>query len=798
MRAASYLLLGVALLGWTTDDVFAEPCIVYTPTECWFNLPSDPKQEPIAYPKCAFHTCEFDQAASMRCPFPSKGTFSTVELDSCPDFMKVEERSLPDCTSACCGGVVPGTFKNSTTDPAVRDYVADDAAKCTYVDYRRAEIVEKLLGENIDIVVAGDSMMRQNYLRLLQLMRGRRRIFDYRVHTHASYSYCDELDTFKTASYLADMKQPEKQYLTDVIPQFFARDDSDPEFAKCTRGVGRLDFLHAPLFATHGLSVQAYLKTASPTRRLIVLSYVGVWTKVARIPGHYIQTLERVAAHRAGGVVLSLSVPTFRELRVADRAKKYRERNFKMREWVQLQEGRAGFIDYESLSLMDNAPPTTAHDKHYMCYVTWPQEGRGGPKTATFRSKLLKKNSFRERLYDNPIGNVWMTEDGHCYDEMNRALWKVAFNAIMQTDTSEEDNFLLPRAFDNVVPPIYARGNLKGKTIGELATLELEKSSTVAAAEGGAAAREDGSEVKDDAVAVDPVAADADAAANNSASGNDIGGSNSRADRGTGSSRSSSKNSSSARIGSLKDQSSRISVRSKGRDDSGDITRSKSGGASTAAEALRRSSDRSESFNTEDTLDEKGSSNQGSATPDDSVNRNNDSRSQAAGLESLRGESDNLDASTAGVDLASEEGGDWEEDDNEAVDDAAPEEAPRQQLSGAPRRSAGSSLFKSAIGSIGRVAGTFGADSQEGGGSYSGDEDAADDAMADDQEEGDEDGGDLAGAGAMDSLGSQFKSGASVFSPKAASLVSGNPTELLDTNSESSPIFPRGDARSRD
>lgn len=61
------------------------------------------------------------------------------------------------------------------------------------------------------------------------------------------------------------------------------------------------------------------------------------------------------------------------QLRVAAKASKYRERNFKMREWVQLQEGRAGFIDYESLSLMDNAPPTTAHDKHYMCYVTWPQ-----------------------------------------------------------------------------------------------------------------------------------------------------------------------------------------------------------------------------------------------------------------------------------------------------------------------------------------------------------------------------------------------------------------------------------------
>jgi hypothetical protein len=65
-----------------------------------------------------------------------------------------------------------------------------------------------------------------------------------------------------------------------VIPEFFARHDDHPQFAKCTRGVGRFDFLHAPLFATHGISIEAYLKTASPKRRLVVMSYVGVWTKV--------------------------------------------------------------------------------------------------------------------------------------------------------------------------------------------------------------------------------------------------------------------------------------------------------------------------------------------------------------------------------------------------------------------------------------------------------------------------------------------------------------------------------------
>ena len=43
------------------------------------------------------------------------------------------------------------------------------------------QVVNKLLGGRIDIVVAGDSMMRQLYTRLVQMLRGRRRVFDYRV-----------------------------------------------------------------------------------------------------------------------------------------------------------------------------------------------------------------------------------------------------------------------------------------------------------------------------------------------------------------------------------------------------------------------------------------------------------------------------------------------------------------------------------------------------------------------------------------------------------------------------------------
>ena len=50
-----------------------------------------------------------------------------------------------------------------------------------------------------------------------------------------------------------------------------------------------------------------------------------------------------------------------------------------------------------------------------------------------------------------------MPAAGECYDEMNRALWMVGFNTIMQATVSKGGDFELPRAFETIPPPIYAR-----------------------------------------------------------------------------------------------------------------------------------------------------------------------------------------------------------------------------------------------------------------------------------------------------------------------------------------------------
>ncbi len=41
-------------------------------------------------------------------------------------------------------------------------------------------------------------------------------------------------------------------------------------------------------------------------------------------------------------------------------------------------------------------------------------------------------NWFRDRHYGAPLVGVYMTEDGQCFDEMNRNVWRLAFNAIVK------------------------------------------------------------------------------------------------------------------------------------------------------------------------------------------------------------------------------------------------------------------------------------------------------------------------------------------------------------------------------
>lgn len=79
------------------------------------------------------------------------------------------------------------------------------------------------------------------------------------------------------------MRPAGKDYLLDSVPEFFAP-VSEPlpaGLASCSRTPARVDFLHAPLFSYQMDVLRQYVETMrQPGRELIVITYIGVWTKV--------------------------------------------------------------------------------------------------------------------------------------------------------------------------------------------------------------------------------------------------------------------------------------------------------------------------------------------------------------------------------------------------------------------------------------------------------------------------------------------------------------------------------------
>lgn len=79
------------------------------------------------------------------------------------------------------------------------------------------------------------------------------------------------------------MRTAGKDYLLDSIPGFFApvAEPLAAGLGACSRTPARVDFLHAPLFSYQTDVLRQYVATMrQPGRELIVVTYIGVWTKV--------------------------------------------------------------------------------------------------------------------------------------------------------------------------------------------------------------------------------------------------------------------------------------------------------------------------------------------------------------------------------------------------------------------------------------------------------------------------------------------------------------------------------------
>jgi hypothetical protein len=324
---------------------------------------------------------------------------------------------------------------------------------------------------NSPVVVAGDSMMRQFFLRLVMMMRGQKRLVDYHQHAHAMYAVCREADVFRlsTNNRNETSVSPNDGYLIDKIGPFFGVRGGPgtlmarAAMSKCSRSPAQFHYMHLPTFDQQTKGLKEYLRsTGAAMVKPIYLVSVGYWTHADSVPQDYLDALEVLA--ETGSKVIVVSVPTVRVVD-EDHRRAYAARNAFMKAWVTDKttdttadktaaaagekigddeedldldhlgpptttntKTKFAFLDYDALSLADHPPPGGADNNwHYMCAIAWLRNVRVDHSPEGM-------NEFGEpvsQIYQGKVERVMSTEDETCGDEMNRMLWQVAWNMIL-------------------------------------------------------------------------------------------------------------------------------------------------------------------------------------------------------------------------------------------------------------------------------------------------------------------------------------------------------------------------------
>jgi hypothetical protein len=382
---------------------------------------------------------------NTRCGFPETGTYSYLPGTSgCPDpFMSMSRAGPSPCGARCCRPDHDGDFTPFGAIPGIgtpRHTFQPTDAQCRYAELSRGQVLHYLRTHGSDVVVAGDSMMRQFYLRLVMMMRGQPRLLDYHLHAHAQYAVCGEADAFRISapSSNASHINPDFSYMNNRVPAFF-RAEVGPgalalrrAMARCSRRPVELHYMHAPRFKGQATSLARYFDAAQPGSSPVLLVGVGYWENGGEVPQQYLETLAELRT-RARKVFV-VSIPTVR-VPVPERAEWYRERNTFMRAWVEAQGEPFAFLDYDGIGRAAHPPPGGANNNwHYMCSLAWrvnctacdlvqiDRSNRGGGEDGITPTEQIPRGS---------VEGLYASDDGQCTDEMNRNLWQVVFNALV-------------------------------------------------------------------------------------------------------------------------------------------------------------------------------------------------------------------------------------------------------------------------------------------------------------------------------------------------------------------------------
>jgi hypothetical protein len=397
------------------------------------------------------------------CGFPETGSYSysysydqQKSMNPCDDTFMSMRRTLkkaPACsdTGRCCrSDFSPGMFVPRGpipgAEPALRYTYQPVEADCRYENITRGQVSHALRHQGSPLVVFGDSMMRQLFLRLVFLMRGQQRLLDPHLQTHAQYLVCKEADAFRVfqASPNGSLTDTTSEDLLVGLPSFFSMEKGPglkaarQSVSRCSRTPMRLDFVWSPLYGQQAKMMGTYLAAVPAGVKPVLISSVGYWESNNNISNSYLNALKEAATAKAARKIFIVSVPTVKvgaaPVGGREREAKLREKNEFMKLWTEKQGPMFSFVDFDALSRAAIRPPGGGGiDKHYICSLLWKRPCKGCPAILIDRrAGVMKNGSLLPQIIEGTVGAVHTTEDGLCTDETNRAVWNIIFNTLIQ------------------------------------------------------------------------------------------------------------------------------------------------------------------------------------------------------------------------------------------------------------------------------------------------------------------------------------------------------------------------------
>lgn len=397
-------------------------------------------------PYISSHASHHSYLQEFKCGFPETGEFIYTEPDNngnCPDsFMTTTHRPPPPCGDRCCRGDHHGDFTAGEEifgSGAVRYTFQPTDNSCRYNEITRGQIIRYFNKIGSPLLVAGDSMMRQFYLRLVMMMRGQQRLLDYHAHAHAQYAVCREADAFRISTSNSNISSPvpNNEHLKGRIPTFFSMKSGPGRVAgqaamlNCSRPPINFHYMHSPRWKNQIAMIPHYVNNLQPGVKPIIFTSIGYWEGNDTVPEDYLAMLTALET-RARKIVV-VSVPIVR-VPDAERQATYIKRNTFMKSWVDAAGEPYVFLDFQAMSSSAHPPPGgSMNNWHYMCSVAW--------RITCADCELFQvdhedgqdeQGNLLQQIRQGDVERVHATEDGLCGDEMNRNMWQVALNMLLK------------------------------------------------------------------------------------------------------------------------------------------------------------------------------------------------------------------------------------------------------------------------------------------------------------------------------------------------------------------------------